>query len=124
MFGALAQAYGGELGDRADGLRAIAANEIHSGHECGGHRAHTASEHAELSLWRCDVRGPAHEFGFPLGFYLVRIAITNRRAITRGLNPGQTGAPLERRRAGKVQYHAESARELQMIDGELFGEQL
>jgi len=65
---ALAEANGAELGDRADRLRAMVADEVHASHEGSGHRAHTTGQDAEFSLWRCDGRGPAHEFVFLLVF--------------------------------------------------------
>ena len=66
--GALAQTNRAQLRDRSDGLRAIRTNQVHAGHERGGHRAHAAREYAEPSLWRCYGRGPAHEFVSPWSY--------------------------------------------------------
>ena len=59
-FGALAQANGAELRQRADRLRRRVAHQVHAGHERGGHGSHAHGEHSELSFGWCDGRRTAH----------------------------------------------------------------
>ena len=73
ILGALAEANGAQLRDRADRLRAVVANQVHAGHEGGGHGAHADGQDAEFSLWRCNGRGPAHEFVFLLVCRIVKV---------------------------------------------------
>ena len=121
VLGALAQTDGAELRHGSDRLRAVRTNEVHAGHEGGGHGPHSASEHAELSLWRCNGRGPAHEFVSPLvdrSSCHPEDRLGPRRRLG-ALKKSARGICFLMRSVctslacGKVTYHAESAPELQ-----------
>ncbi len=53
-FGALPEADGGHLGDRADGFGELAFDGLHAGDESGGDGAHAGDQYPELALRRRD----------------------------------------------------------------------
>ena len=59
-FGALAEADGAQLRERADGRGFAAAHQFNSRHKCGAHGSHSGREDAQSSFGRSNIYGPAH----------------------------------------------------------------